>query len=1428
MAEREGGISEDTAFDAPRTAIVAKIFNRYREVVHFMLAKLGKAYPRKTEIYGREKLVAWITYCLCFAQIKATYGEDLPGMGVCLRYQDLEHTVISSRRLMRVLHIVKIFLMDRYEEGKELFSLRCHDTTFSMGEVFARKHMKAFREAEARDAKTRETNYWAKVQSKKRSLSSLRAELANLESDQRKYQINVDRAQKDYNRSLYNRSLEDDLNYYQSELNKVNSSISSKKSEIEQMNVAPESVMQPLPEDDGRAFRWLFFLKMPDSLRLLATLSFTAQQMLMPKSGLFKSQDNGKNFPRVRIKSDSIVKYHQDQKRVATYCVPNFGGSADGQVRLHTHIPFSSVIPQFQQKVDNIHGYRDGVWYPDACRPRMSWDGGVHTWDKFDGEFDPFSSSREASILFCTEQVQDSSLQWALKQDGSTDKTRGNIPLSTQSSKPNYLSITEYLCFCRLRAYPMRQMRDVIACIGDRSLPLHQKDVQKLILQVMFHVGSLSDSNVESQSFRWKRDLYDQSNCGLVHTADAILNSVGQDLQETPSNAESTYVIGAICNFLSGWTGSLKAISRGLGVALSTWANDIETRVQDAKGEEDISDLKLKQSLLLRRAILCFAGGPLNDLDIENVVVNTVESKNLCLSDEDQSGCIASECVGLVASRLQEILKCVNRRPDILTRALRKVVVGAPDQLEWKLFVDPTSKVTRSACYEAKNKDCLYTVNLLTGILLVDGLPPVSLPKEILDHPLYKRVFGTKNFEVVTKNGILETTKLTAGCTYQFLRTKQKLHVTEIESSTKEEHMLLDWTTIDQWGAELQPRLVQMHSHWINMQNQVIALRGQPFHDKHISFLLTFCLDSSSVRSEVEVSPLVIPDHRRSMPLLKLIDQTSTFRFSRILVPFDLSQVGLWKNVLEKFEHPDFIHIMRESSGLIRLELPRFRLTFDFQNGCFVCKELRGFTLCEGQILSGTMNGFIRYIVLKKPSQLSQATDVMELRDNEVLVIIPDGIVRQEDGIVRVDDRDSSCSAICNWFQYALHPRYRTLQAWTTTARIHLACIHLASSMILPDSMFGLTGSERALQLIRECWTTKPYSPPERIALDNLIDLSRGTCPNIFLLCLDNLKCSEQVAFLYEDTDSADYEPRYTPETGSSDDLLAHKCDDSVRMALLPQEMLRLSLDDERKPVIQGLGPFYQLDDDGLSISTTTKVDTLEQSLFSLLKPRVIGNIKKEFPLDHMKSNCNSGVEKDVFEDTFASWNNFVTGLRENTSVFNWFESVMTTKKEVEKETKAIWDYVHRSLHDAAPGELQNRLSFHRLTNILPAIITPMDLIKGVYDPTWLSCINPTLSVQSQMLVRDAILEWLRLVVLGDKIRRLEKFRSENKFEDIKKELGCTRLWRPANHPSWVAFEVDQGIQIRPEQAVVAQHLLNNPRHVVQLNMGMGKTSKLQ
>ena len=923
-----------------------------------MLTKLDKSHPRKTELHSRELLVVWIAYCVVFSHVHEKNGDDLPDMGVCLKYKDLRHLVLSSRRLWTIVHVIKCFLRDRYRVDREIFSLRCPEATFLMGENFAKQNLQRVYDQDFRDMKTRVDNRWTEIKRKKQKLKILRRELESLEEERQQALDKKNAAEEDCRLFVYDtdelaRSRRE-LERCNDELQLITSRVERQNAEIARVRKAPPPIEQHLPRDSRKAQRWIFFLHMPAPLRSLANLSFTAQQMLFPRTNQFHSHSAvfGVDGPSVLRKlqtntsDDSLVHYYNSGKADTRYCSsPNRCNGLDGVVLLRTASAINKMRPKsHQDNVDNISDPNHGVWYPDSLSPRMAWTGGPNNQSL--GDFDPFKLDPNVSVSVFTEQLgkDDLALQCALTLDGSRrEMERGNRPLSTQNDRPEWLSKTEYLHFVRLRAFPFIQLREVLSCVSDHeNLPLENEKVHRILFQSLFHIGNLSDDEEECKSFLWKDDLYDNSHGGYLETCRAVLNRLADTLCQTPGNYQSLGLIGSLANFVACWKPDLKDVARQLGDALCTWADEVEKEIQKLDGTKRASHLKLKMCVFLRCALLCYGGGPLIDKDIEKIVSLTIRSKRMAVHDESdasEASALESRCLEITCSLIHRIVDCVERRNDFITEQVNEVISGSPRHLRWNRMSYPDNRTT--ACYEASFEDCVFTVNLITGILLVNGLPPASLPKEVLDHGLYRRVFGRRNFEVVPKAGAWETSRLVFGRKYQFFKNQKQLHILETDPNSNEEFELLDYSATSEWAAEMKPRLKQMHSHCLCRQKGAIFLRGRAFNDRSVSYVL---LLKESHNEVVEASVHPVPKHLRSQPTDQLLEQVHDFG-AMVLSTGQKAQSAV--SFLEKFEAPDFIHTLQHSNGVLCFELPRFELSFELENNRLIDSSYYYYTHTE-------------------------------------------------------------------------------------------------------------------------------------------------------------------------------------------------------------------------------------------------------------------------------------------------------------------------------------------------------------------------------------------------------------------------------------------------------------------------------------------------
>jgi len=102
--------------------------------------------------------------------------------------------------------------------------------------------------------------------------------------------------------------------------------------------------------------------------------------------------------------------------------------------------------------------------------------------------------------------------------------------------------------------------------------------------------------------------------------------------------------------------------------------------------------------------------------------------------------------------------------------------------------------------------------------------------------------------------------------------------------------------------------------------------------------------------------------------------------------------------------------------------------------------------------------------------------------------------------------------------------------------------------------------------------------------------------------------------------------------------------------------------------------------------------------------------------------------------------------------------------------------------------------------------------------------IKPCLPAETRLGFRTQCVEWMLLCVLEDKLDRLVKSSSDH---EVLVEANSARAWNPWSHVDWLAFEVESQLQIRPYQHAIVEQLLTRRNSMIQLNMGLGKTSVL-
>jgi len=158
-----------------------------------------------------------------------------------------------------------------------VFSRRDNDKTGTLGKAFSERYLMDELKMERENASKRRDLHWEAVRRKQDEILRMKAELVKMQAELL---------------SLENKLTRLDS---RSQINKVNELIYSenvriakKQNEIERAEKSPPPVIvETLPRDDSEAKKVLFFLKMPVVFRVLAQVSFMAQNVLLPRSSQY-------------------------------------------------------------------------------------------------------------------------------------------------------------------------------------------------------------------------------------------------------------------------------------------------------------------------------------------------------------------------------------------------------------------------------------------------------------------------------------------------------------------------------------------------------------------------------------------------------------------------------------------------------------------------------------------------------------------------------------------------------------------------------------------------------------------------------------------------------------------------------------------------------------------------------------------------------------------------------------------------------------------------------------------------------------------------------------------------------------------------------------------------------------------------------------
>ncbi|CAF1484639.1 unnamed protein product [Adineta ricciae] len=384
--------------------------------------------------------------------------------------------------------------------------------------------------------------------------------------------------------------------------------------------------------------------------------------------------------------------------------------------------------------------------------------------------------------------------------------------------------------------------------------------------------------------------------------------------------------------------------------------------------------------------------------------------------------------------------------------------------------------------YDGQYESRHLSIDFIQGSFLVDDATIGFLPANITTNPLFVRVFGSHVFEVQAAE--LPHTYISKHLYHGAGRALYEFHVDEDNKrlTIKERHVttndIYQLIPHDCFKSELADTFVSDHSHWWHEKKKIVEFRPVEFQNSKF-------LDNKPYVLELDKGFILTTDKTNQQMLM---NQSSSF--FRIL----------FNEYFNRLDNHSSIYMMRESDSqsniIVHIHLPRLGIAFQYNNKTdrITSREYSDMCIAKDQWF-GTLTGLTSGLLL---SPLSDNNHCMANYPYRKL-IVPFGKVcssitpPNEHQTVIISPTSTSGAFSRDYFVFILNDRLKVLQSTgSPTGWLYLALLHAMTSHPLPDQYTGMTGMERAFQLLKSagCSSDQPF---DETSLNILVQIASIT-----------------------------------------------------------------------------------------------------------------------------------------------------------------------------------------------------------------------------------------------------------------------------------------------------------------------------------------------
>lgn len=620
-----------------------------------------------------------------------------------------------------------------------------------------------------------------------------------------------------------------------------------------------------------------------------------------------------------------------------------------------------------------------------------------------------------------------------------------NTVIATQHLCPNHMSTEEFRALCTIPLGFGIQWQNILVQLNAPLVDFMKVETEVFLLQCAGQVGPReTDTALRASHHILEHPVFGEK---LITGIKASVHGLEKNWLATSALGVLTFLTTHLLS-----VSPFEEIKRRCCTVLEhirrvtlEWTNGLREKVQMSLDNETRNKYRVRAGLA---ALVCAGTLYVDDDLLAEAMQDSDTSTDFlecCIIVQESQGLVEqlSHSASLMYARWKRLCQrasailaeqIVMRTSNTLDRAIKRSWSAYKDEGGWReLSADYPNWLIKDIGTHVREQAVQVQFDLLSGELLVNGVPLNRLPGEYERHYMYQKLFGRTAIEVMpsTHPGMQFSSKREySGWTVHFGLSDSHSHAHDLlirASKNKEEFELIPPRV---FRLNFSSPLVNDQVHWYSLNRNAVEFRTayKPWKSS---------LDNWELRAAGKRWQL-----RRN---------------DQVAVDQDSETGKTLRNIFNSLELPSWVQAFYTPAlETVDIELPRMHLGFKVVKGeaTVRSKEFSGMSIDNDQT-TGALVGLKSKLVINDKTA-----------GNKRMIIIPAGeeLHKRVAGHTEVHIKPDT---VTKAYAYGIDDLLgRLVDNGTKEGKLFLAYLHALTTFCLPDPLTGRTGTEEALEIL--------------------------------------------------------------------------------------------------------------------------------------------------------------------------------------------------------------------------------------------------------------------------------------------------------------------------------------------------------------------------